>query len=44
MSEDYKPIEDISVEVKDPGIPLFGIITVGISLLIWITLLVTAIL
>lgn len=44
MSEDYKPLEDVSVEIKDPGIPLFGIITVGIGLLLWITLLVAAIL
>ena len=44
LPEDYKPIEGISVEIKDPGIPLFGIITVALSLLIWITLLVATIL
>ena len=34
--DEYKPLEDISIEVKDSGIPLFGIFMVGLGLVIWI--------
>ncbi len=34
---DYKPIEGISVEIKEPGIPLISIIMIMIGLITWIT-------
>ncbi len=40
----YKPIEGISIEIKDYGIPLVSIILFGIGMISWIVFLVILIL